>query len=78
VADDGLTDDTFNVLTNYGGKIVYYYQPNGGEAVTRNLGLRHAKGEYIAFLDSDDVWHPQKLERQIGVLENNPNIGSVV
>ena len=65
VIDDGSTDHTGEVLAHYGDRIHLFQKPNGGPASARNLGLKHARGRYIAFLDSDDLWHPEKLARQV-------------
>ncbi|MCK4820736.1 glycosyltransferase [bacterium] len=70
VVDDGSTDDTKHVLIPCKDKIIYIYQENQGGAAVRNTGIKHAKGKYIAFLDSDDLWFPQKLEKQVNVLNN--------
>lgn len=72
VIDDGSTDNTKEVLAEYGDKLQYVYQNNQGRSAARNLGISFAKGEYIAFLDSDDVWFADKLERQVPVLESAP------
>ncbi|TCV84275.1 glycosyltransferase family 2 protein [Sulfurirhabdus autotrophica] len=57
-------------------RIRYFRNPNNGViAVNRNLGIRHAKGKYLAFCDDDDLWMPEKLQRQIDVMENNVDIG---
>jgi|ERR1700733_7087665 len=64
VADDGSTDDTAGIVSSYGDRVRRVSQVTAGPAATRNLGLRHAGGEFIAFLDADDLWHPEKLERQ--------------
>lgn len=78
VVDDGSTDGTGDVLqTRYAGKIIYIWQENQGESAARNYGISAARGEYIAFLDSDDLWLPEKLSRQVSVLENNPDVGAV-
>src|SRR5437764_10734914 len=61
VADDGSTDDTRRVVEGYGPPVRYFYQPNAGVSAARNLGLRHARGEFIALLDSDDRWLPWKV-----------------
>ncbi|MFH1719653.1 MAG: glycosyltransferase family A protein [Planctomycetota bacterium] len=69
VVDDGSTDDTKRALVQYMNRIRYMYQENQGGAAARNVALKLAKGEYIAFLDSDDLWFPQKLERQVEILD---------
>ncbi len=76
VVDDGSNIDIKETLKPYQGKIKFIYQENRGLAAARNTGIRHAQGEYIAFLD-DDLWAPQKLEVQIPILENNPDLGFV-
>ena len=75
VVDDGSTDDTRERLRPYAGHIRYVWQPNQGVSAARNCGLREATGELIAFLDSDDVWHPRKLELQLAVLRRRPDLG---
>jgi glycosyltransferase involved in cell wall biosynthesis len=79
VVDDGSEDSTRQVLAPYiaQGKIKYLYQQNGGPAAARNLALRHARGEFIAFQDADDLWVPEKLEMQVATLRQNPDIGMV-
>ncbi|SEH11752.1 Glycosyl transferase family 2 [Natronorubrum sediminis] len=71
VVDDGSTDETATVLSAYDDRRVrpIVHATNQGANVARNTGLAHARGEYVAFLDSDDVWDPTKLERQLAVLE---------
>ena len=68
VVDDGSTDDTAHVLRQYEGKIQYIRQTNAGPAAARNTGIRNSRGELIAFLDSDDLWTPHRLEVQVDVL----------
>jgi len=65
VVDDGSTDDTGEVVAQFGGRVRYFYQPNAGPAAARNLALSIASGELIAYLDADDMWYPHKLERQV-------------
>lgn len=65
VADDGSTDGTAASVRSYGAPIRYVFQPTAGPPATRNLGLSVARGEFVAFLDADDLWHPEKLARQM-------------
>jgi glycosyltransferase involved in cell wall biosynthesis len=65
VVDDGSTDDTRKILQGYGDRVRSVFQENQGPGAARNNGVGHATGEWIAFLDSDDVWLPQKLGRQL-------------
>ncbi len=69
VIDDGSTDETASVLDRFGARIHVLRQRNGGPAAARNLGIRSAKGELVGFLDSDDLWLPKKVERQVALLE---------
>lgn len=75
VVDDGSTDDTQAVVEEYGEKIIYCKIKNSGRpAVPRNVGAKLAKGEFLAFLDSDDIWLPTKLKEQLGVFTDHPGI----
>jgi len=67
VVDDGSTDDTERVAAAY--PVRYVRKENGGEASARNVGVRAAQGEFIAFLDADDKWTPGKIERQLETAE---------
>lgn len=77
IVDDGSTDNTREILELYEEHIRYFYKENGGEASARNAGLSLAKGEYIAFLDADDLYKPNKLEEQLKILQANPDIDVV-
>ena len=78
IVDDGSTDDTREVLAPYMGRIRYIYQSNSGRpSCPRNVGIRNAAGKYIAFLDSDDIMDPRKIEMQVRFLEKNPEVGMV-
>jgi len=70
VVDDGSSDETGPTLRSaFGDRIRYYFQPNQGVSVARNRGIEEAKGEWIAFLDSDDLWETDKLEWQLRALD---------
>jgi glycosyltransferase involved in cell wall biosynthesis len=77
VVDDGSTDDTGVVLHRFRNLIRYLYQENQGPSAARNAGIRAARGEYICFLDADDLWVPEKLELQLKFLEEYPRVGLV-
>ncbi len=68
VVDDGSTDDTRARLAVFGDRIRYLFQENGGLSKARNAGIEASRGEWIALLDSDDTWHPEKLEIQLSAL----------
>ncbi len=74
VVDDGSTDGTAQATQKYGAAIRYFYQQNSGPAVARNLGIDHAESEWFAFLDADDEWLPHKIESQVHVLKENPDL----
>ncbi|MFM4719900.1 glycosyltransferase family 2 protein [Aeromonas bivalvium] len=71
IVDDASTDDTANVVADIHDDRIEYIllKDNGGVANARNVGIQSAKGKYIAFLDSDDLWESNKLEKQISLLE---------
>ncbi len=74
VIDDGSTDNTKEVLLPYMDRIRYIYQENAGASAARNRGIKASKGEWIAFLDSDDEWLPGKLAVQIRAVERHPQL----
>lgn len=78
IVNDGSTDGTEQVLKKYfegfPDKIKYIEQENKGISVARNIGIRASSGEFIAFLDADDLWLPEKLATQIVVFDTNPNV----
>lgn len=80
VVDDGSTDDTAALVrARYGNdpRVVYLYQDNAGVSAARNHGLRVARGDFVALLDSDDVWRPWKIELQLRCLQRFPELGMV-
>lgn len=78
VADDGSTDRTAEIVAGYGDEVRFVTQETAGPPSTRNLGLGAATGEYVAFLDGDDLWHEEKLERQMARLEAEPGLDACV
>lgn len=70
--DDGSKDDSVATLNEYNNRIKVVQQANTGQAGARNAGVKIGIGKYLAFLDQDDRWYPQKLERQVAMLEANP------
>ena len=84
LVDDGSTDGTADIALSYekahAGKVRYLHHPgreNRGMSASRNLGVEHARGEYIALLDADDVWLPEKLSRQVAILDSWPEAAMV-
>ena len=78
VADDGSTDETAMVASKYGDKVRFLALPHRGQpAAPRNAGIAAATGEYISFLDSDDLYLPDKLALQVPALDENPKVGMV-
>jgi glycosyltransferase involved in cell wall biosynthesis len=84
LVDDGSSDESTRIARyyteRYPERVRYFEHPNHqnyGKTSSRNLGIQHAKGKYIAFLDADDIWLPQKLERQVTILDSNAEIGMV-
>jgi glycosyltransferase involved in cell wall biosynthesis len=84
LVDDGSADGSralaLRYVQQYPEKLRYFEHAdhrNRGMSASRNLGIRHAKGQYIAWLDADDVWLPRKLERQVALLDSQPEAGMV-
>ncbi|MEQ1654301.1 MAG: glycosyltransferase [Nitrospira sp.] len=77
VVDDGSTDGTKEVVGRFEGQVAYYYQQNQGLSAARNVTLSKANGELFAYLDADDMWSPQKLEKQVAFLDAHPECGFV-
>jgi len=75
VVDDGSQDDTRAVCERFPAPVRYVWRANGGPSAARNMGMRAAQGEYIAFLDADDLWEPDKLEVQLALHAAHPEIG---
>lgn len=75
IVDDGSKDQSPSIVKNlaekYPGQVKYVHQKNQGVSVARNTGIENASGEYVAFLDSDDLWHPTKIEKQVESMHKN-------
>lgn len=74
VVDDGSTDETMDCVKSYGGRVHYVHQKNAGPSMARNRGIAAAQGRYVAFLDSDDFFYPDKLEKQVVLMEKDPSL----
>ena len=74
VIDDGSTDNTAQIVRKYAGNVICITQPNAGPAAARNRGIKEANSQWIAFLDADDEWLPEKLETQKALLARNPEL----
>lgn len=75
VIDDGSADNTSAALARYGDRLRYIVQKNAGASSARNHGVQLAQGDYVAFLDADDVWHPRRLEFQLKAIAKHPDLG---
>lgn len=72
--DDGSRDSSLQILESYSDQINVIKQKNSGSAVARNVGIAAANGKYVAFLDGDDFWFPEKIEAQVKYLESHPEV----
>ena len=77
VVDDGSTDGTAEIARSFE-EVRYVGQTNQGQAAAMNAGIKTARGEFISFLDADDLWPPNKLSVQIDYLLNHPNVAYVI
>ena len=77
VIDDGSTDGTSNILKPYIHKIKYIKKENGGASSARNKGIVNSNGDYVAFLDADDLWRKNKIEKQMAIFKEFPDVGLV-
>ena len=77
VVDDGSTDQTAEILRAFGGQLCDIRQEHRGLSAARNTGIRAARGQYVAFLDSDDLWLPDKVSLQVARLDAEPEVGLV-
>jgi glycosyltransferase involved in cell wall biosynthesis len=75
--DDGSTDGTRQVVERVAPSATYVRPPHGGVSAARNAGIEAARGQFVAILDHDDLWAPDKIERQVALLEEHPDLGLV-
>lgn len=79
IVDDGSTDKTLTIIKKFSEidsriRIIKLGRNNGCPAIPRNIGIRDSKYSWISFIDSDDIWHPQKLQKQVDIIIQNPNL----
>ena len=74
VVNDGSTDNTEEIVKSYGTKLRYFKKENGGVSTALNLGIKKSKGEYISWLSHDDLYYPDKVERQVKKLKENKEL----
>jgi glycosyltransferase involved in cell wall biosynthesis len=74
VVDDGSSDGTRKVLDPFHDRVKYIYRQNGGPSAARNTGIESSEGDFLCFLDADDIWASNKLERQIAFMEHHRNV----
>jgi glycosyltransferase involved in cell wall biosynthesis len=77
VVDDGSTDGSAKLAGSYDAPVRCLSQPNAGHAAARNRGIAAAGGDFVAFVDADDLWHPEKLARQLQRFDARPELGVV-
>lgn len=77
VIDDGSTDNTINIIQEYGYRLQLICKDNAGVSSARNLGIEKASGQYVCFLDHDDYWYPGKISQQVEAFVNCPEVGIV-
>jgi glycosyltransferase involved in cell wall biosynthesis len=75
VVDDGSTDETAEIVNTFGDQLRYIRQANLGVSAARNRGVAESQGDLLAFLDADDTWEPDKLEKQTAKFESDPAVG---
>jgi glycosyltransferase involved in cell wall biosynthesis len=77
IIDNGSTDETRNIEKDFSGRVKYFYQNDQGAPAAKNVGIKKATGQYIAFLDDDDLWLPQKTQKQMSLLNEHPELGFI-
>lgn len=77
IVDDGSEDKIQDVIKRFDGRLQYHKRPHEGRPAARNVALELARGEYVAFLDADDLWEENRLARGVSVLNESPEIGLV-
>jgi glycosyltransferase involved in cell wall biosynthesis len=77
VVDDGSTDNSRQIIANYGQRIIPVLKHNGGQASALNAGFAHSHGEVVIFLDADDILLPETVQRVVDIFQGNPDIARV-
>ncbi len=78
VVDDGSTDHSKKIIEQFGNPVRYVFQENRGPSSARNTGLRHVNGEFVGFLDADDLWPENRLVEDLAVMNRDPDLGFVI
>lgn len=78
IIDDGSTDNASDVVSRYGDKVRYHFQQNSGVSSARNKGAKLAQGDWLAFLDADDWYYPQRLYWHAGLLQRHPTLDFLI
>lgn len=77
VVDDGSTDASAQIAKSFGGEVKYHFQQNAGLGSARNTGISLSRGNFLAFLDADDLWEPTKTQMQVQLLQDQPDVEAV-
>lgn len=78
VVNDGSTDSSESIIKEFGNKVIYAERDNGGPPAARNTALEYATGEFLSFIDQDDIWHPHKLGIQLSIFKKFRDLSLVI
>ena len=78
VVNDGSTDSSESIVKQFGNKIIYAERENAGPPAARNSALEYVTGDFISFIDQDDIWHPNKLKVQLSIFNKYPDLSLII